>query len=499
VAFAAEDDARGGVPPSNARPSRACLLVASGELHAAAVVAANAKGGLTAVAGVYTWGSGKRGALGHGDVLPQKFPKRVAALAGREARRVSCGPDATACVVSPRAATNREKASVAKAGSRLTRRFDASARSGMDLRERLSSSYASADRAGFASSVDGAGAVARRSSAAELGSLSRVSGGSARSSETREGSVRLGDGRLAGRESDRVFLGVLERENEGSAKAEAGRRGSFTFATTRPIGAGAKSSDASLADADADAARAAAARARRDAASAAAERDALRLEVASLRAALRLAERAGDVNAPRPPAPEPAVPEPAPAAAHAAAAREEAETLAAFARGGDRDDPTPLAVATRVTTPAATRVTTPAATRVTTPAPPVAATATPASLTPRTPQTDAGTPDVGTPETAARASGRGESRRLAPSPSPSPSPSPNPATPGSSSGTPGSQWVEEIEPGVFMTIACDAATGHHVLRRVRFSKRVFSDTEATAWWTKNRARVIRGRGLKVNR
>jgi hypothetical protein len=313
----------------------------------------------------------------------------------------------------------------------------------------------------------------------------------------------LGDGRLAGRESDRVFLGVLERENEGSAKAEAGRRGSFTFATTRPIGAGVKSSDASLADADA--ARAAAARARRDAASAAAERDALRMEVASLRAALRLAERAGDVLAPRPAAP----------AALAAAAREEAETLAAFARGGDRDDPTPLTAATRVTTPAATRVTTPAATQVTTPAatqvttpaatqvttpaPPVAATATPASLTPRTPQTDAGTPDVGTPETAARASGRGESRRLAPSPSPSPSPSPNPATPGSSSGTPGSQWVEEIEPGVFMTIACDAATGHHVLRRVRFSKRVFSDTEATAWWTKNRARVIRGRGLKVNR
>jgi hypothetical protein len=328
--------------------------------------------------------------------------------------------------------------------------------------------------------------------------------------------VRSGDARFAGRESDRVFSGVLERENEGSAKAEAGRRGSFTFATTRPIGAGAKSSDASLADADA--ARAAAARARRDAASAAAERDALRMEVASLRAALRLAERAGDVNAPRPPAPEPAVPEPAPAAALAAAAREEAETLAAFARGGDRDDPTPLAAATRVTTPsatqvttpaatrvttpaatrvttpAATRVTTPAATQVTTPAPPVSA-----SLTPRTPQTDAGTPDVGTPETAARASGRGESRRLAPSPSPSPSPSPNPATPGSSSGTPGSQWVEEIEPGVFMTIACDAATGHHVLRRVRFSKRVFSDTEATAWWTKNRARVIRARGLKVNR
>ena len=86
-------------------------------------------------------------------------------------------------------------------------------------------------------------------------------------------------------------------------------------------------------------------------------------------------------------------------------------------------------------------------------------------------------------------------------PSPSPSPSPNPATPGSGSGTPGSRssWVEEIEPGVFITIARDGTTGHEVLRRVRFSKRMFSDTEATAWWTKNRARVIRARGLKLSR
>ena len=40
-------------------------------------------------------------------------------------------------------------------------------------------------------------------------------------------------------------------------------------------------------------------------------------------------------------------------------------------------------------------------------------------------------------------------------------------------------WVEEIEPGVFITIARDGTTGHEVLRRVRFSKRMFGDTEAT--------------------
>ena len=59
-------------------------LIASGELHAAVVVVAEAGDDrVPDVAGVYTWGSGKRGALGHGDTLDQPFPKRVAALAGR--------------------------------------------------------------------------------------------------------------------------------------------------------------------------------------------------------------------------------------------------------------------------------------------------------------------------------------------------------------------------------------------------------------------------------
>jgi hypothetical protein len=63
--------------------------------------------------------------------------------------------------------------------------------------------------------------------------------------------------------------------------------------------------------------------------------------------------------------------------------------------------------------------------------------------------------------------------------------------------SPTETWIEEVEPGVFMTIGVDQGSGQHVLRRVRFSKRVFSDTEATAWWTKNRARVVRTRGLKM--
>ena len=311
-------------------------LIASGELHAAVVVVAEAGDDrVPDVAGVYTWGSGKRGALGHGDTLDHPFPKRVAALAGREVRRVTCGPDATACVVSPRAATNREKASVAKAGSRLTRRFDASTRGGMGLRER------SAIDVGDGLKASTVIAARRSKESASAESLSRVSGASARSSETREGSTRGGSGAGGGE------IGFVVSETE-RASSEAERRSAFAFATRRPIGARVdeNGSDASLADADA--ARAAAARARRDAASAAAERDALRMEVASLRAALRLAERAGDATGPRPPVREPSVlgrdVVPAPAAALAEAAREEADTLAAFARGGDRDEPEPPVV-----------------------------------------------------------------------------------------------------------------------------------------------------------
>ena len=461
----------------------ACALVASGELHAAAVVVATGvaaatpsrssvaarrtESALPDAASVYTWGSGKRGALGHGDVLDRPFPKRVAALAGRGARRVTCGPDATACVVAPRRATNREKASVAKAGARLTRRFDASSRGGLGVRD------------GVADAGDG-GASGPRAAAA-----------SARASETRgiearvsrEGSKRGGSVGGGGRDS---LVAGDEIVRDGSV-TETARRSGSAFATPRPIGPGARAdgeaNDASLADTAAAASLVAAARARRDAASAAAERDALRLEVASLRAALRLAERADGATTTRATDGEPSVSGrvvlPAPGAAIAEASREEAGTLAVFARGGDRDEPTPPVAATPVV--AATAV------------PPVAA-------TPRTPlPRDAGDSDVGTPNTPADAPERPGTESRRPAPSPSPSPSPCPTTPGSSSGTPGSQWVEEIEPGVFMTIACDATTGHHVLRRVRFSKRVFSDTEATAWWTKNRARVVRARGLKVSR
>ena len=61
------------------------------------------------------------------------------------------------------------------------------------------------------------------------------------------------------------------------------------------------------------------------------------------------------------------------------------------------------------------------------------------------------------------------------------------------------EWVEEPEEGVFLTVAADRASGAHVLRRVRFSRKKFAAEEANEWWGKNRARVMKTRGLKVQR
>ena len=56
------------------------------------------------------------------------------------------------------------------------------------------------------------------------------------------------------------------------------------------------------------------------------------------------------------------------------------------------------------------------------------------------------------------------------------------------------EWVEEVEPGVFLTIATHGSSAAHVLRRVRFSKSKFSDGNAQAWWEQHRGRIIRARG-----
>jgi len=81
--------------------------------------------------------------------------------------------------------------------------------------------------------------------------------------------------------------------------------------------------------------------------------------------------------------------------------------------------------------------------------------------------------------------------------------SPTPSTPTPSHSSPCAfvpigaprEWVEEVEDGVFMTLATDGP--RTLLKRVRFSKRIFSNDLAKQWWEENRARVIRELDLTV--
>eukprot|EP00252_Welwitschia_mirabilis_P008654 TRINITY_DN20650_c0_g1_i1.p1 TRINITY_DN20650_c0_g1~~TRINITY_DN20650_c0_g1_i1.p1 ORF type:complete len:1115 (+),score=250.60 TRINITY_DN20650_c0_g1_i1:356-3700(+) len=50
------------------------------------------------------------------------------------------------------------------------------------------------------------------------------------------------------------------------------------------------------------------------------------------------------------------------------------------------------------------------------------------------------------------------------------------------------EWVEQDEPGVYITLS-QLPGGEKDLKRVRFSRKKFSEKEAEKWWTENRARV----------
>lgn len=488
VMFGAEQS-NSNIEQNNRNTSYTAPYMASGDLHAAVFVKNS---------GIYTWGSGLRGALGHGDTNHCEAPKLVDALVGREVRSLACGPTSTAAVVSPKVVSDLEKASDAKAGSKITKRFDASQRSGLSMAvvsqdgvpNNARPPRASAARAGVSMAVvsegpgslrsdgrvfigpsthiggfgglDGLGEFTTGSRRSSVADLARVSGTSLRRSESsNEGSFR-GGSRHGGFDPESPTVGTY-------------RYSSFAFSKARSIGAESGGS-VGRARTD-DAARAGATeRARAEAAMAVAERDVLRMEVASLRTALRLAARdeistlaitRHSVHTSMTP--------PLPTRTVATDAAEEADTLAAFALSGDRQ-----------TVPA----TTPRNTSTPTPF---------SSNTPNTPNANTSGTPAGTPDLV---NGSSEPKRHAPSPSPSPSPSQRVVIPDddTSSLSPSAQeWVEEVEPGVFMTIGVEPGTGHHTLRRVRFSKRVFSDTEATAWWTKNRARVVRTRGLTISK
>ncbi|KAL8160988.1 hypothetical protein V2J09_012477 [Rumex salicifolius] len=52
----------------------------------------------------------------------------------------------------------------------------------------------------------------------------------------------------------------------------------------------------------------------------------------------------------------------------------------------------------------------------------------------------------------------------------------------------GSEWVEQDEPGVYITLV-SLTGGLRDLKRVRFSRKRFSEKEAERWWAANRARI----------
>ncbi|KAL0843390.1 hypothetical protein Bca101_016635 [Brassica carinata] len=50
------------------------------------------------------------------------------------------------------------------------------------------------------------------------------------------------------------------------------------------------------------------------------------------------------------------------------------------------------------------------------------------------------------------------------------------------------EWVEQDEPGVYITIKV-LPNGKRELRRVRFSREIFGEMQARVWWEENRARI----------
>ncbi|XP_068638407.1 PH, RCC1 and FYVE domains-containing protein 1-like [Aristolochia californica] len=51
------------------------------------------------------------------------------------------------------------------------------------------------------------------------------------------------------------------------------------------------------------------------------------------------------------------------------------------------------------------------------------------------------------------------------------------------------EWVEQDEPGVYITL-CSLANGSKELKRVRFSRKIFREKQAEKWWAENRVRVL---------
>jgi len=58
------------------------------------------------------------------------------------------------------------------------------------------------------------------------------------------------------------------------------------------------------------------------------------------------------------------------------------------------------------------------------------------------------------------------------------------------------ETVEQDEPGVYITLAY-LPGGEKDLKRVRFSRKKFSEREAEHWWAENRARVYEKYNVRI--
>lgn len=56
------------------------------------------------------------------------------------------------------------------------------------------------------------------------------------------------------------------------------------------------------------------------------------------------------------------------------------------------------------------------------------------------------------------------------------------------------EWIEQVEHGVYITLFRSPA-GHKYLRRVRFSKRRFTEQEAERWWAEHRPTLQQQYGI----
>ena len=517
-------------------PSGEALVAAdaaSGDEHAAAI-AVSASGAREVV----TWGRGADGALGHGGVADEPAPRLVAALRGREGRCVACGPRTTAAVVAPRALTTKEKAELAKAAP-VT--FAAAAPA--EKKKKIGGPASRPESSSRAASRAPSQAPSRVASSLDLRNLSEAPlegrGGthSRDANKNPNPSPPLGAAEARWRDSAasassaRVVSDATLRRARAEALAATRERDALReeVAALREERERRTLNDASGGRSDEDAQR---------------ERDALRAEVARLREALlrkeagareggterdRRDEEAAEAGAAMGEASTPTIrttragsssgadsgDAPASSSSSAAAAAalaakvraaeaaaeelraraealEERVVLAEFELAGARAErrgreeaeeaeerrsparaPAEGAAAAGTTTKTTTTKTT-----TTTPPPPP-----PPPLAPLAADTRghlhvsvgaASSASSASPESSAALGGGGES----------------PAD---------VEWVEEPEEGVFLTVAADRASGAHVLRRVRFSRKKFAAEEANEWWGKNRARVMKTRGLKVQR